>query len=467
MALPDSPKKNTRFFGKAAKSKTANSKTAKSKTAKSKIAKVISPAGVGVVLSIGAHLGLLFFGTPSGAVLGSLDSAAEQTQAEEREVPLVQLTPAERNRLPAFAQPRRQPTTNPTGLGTFSLPSGLPSVPNTSVPRAVVPAKPFPSASATPTFPRQSRQPTAVPRAQQPTPAPRVPLSFTLPSIPLSSLGVGRRPSVSVVTPEALPDVPPQSAPLPANGTPGAGSRGNTQGNLQGSAQSNPQGSAQNGSADDLLPRLESGGSDSGLSIADALNQTEIAAGNGEALENGDSSAAETPPDIARNLPPSEPDVPAEEIPVDTPALATPSAQGDALLLAGNNEYNPIAVTEEDAEELELQWLERTAEGLDEVATETTELNINSEFKACRAEPPVDGRLGVVVNPDGSRSEPTVLKSTGYGTLNRLAVLTLEYEEFETPDVPTQYKVDVLVKYEPEDCVAPLSQEETTDAAAE
>ncbi|MEM9092415.1 MAG: hypothetical protein AAGC93_27245 [Cyanobacteria bacterium P01_F01_bin.53] len=454
MALPDSPKKNTRFPAKAAKSKKA----------KSKITKVLSPAGVGVVLSVGAHLGLLFFGTPSDAVLSALDSPAEQSQAEEREVPLVQLTPAERNRLPDFAQPRRQPTSNPTGLGTFSLPSGLPSIPNTSVPRAVVPAKPFPSASATPTFPRQNRQ--TITRAQQPTPAPRVPLSFTLPSIPLSSLGVGRRPSVSVVTPEELPDVPPQSASLPANGTPGAGIRGGTQGEAQGSA--NTQGSTQNGSADDLLPRLNSGVTDSGLSIAEALDQTEVAAGGtGEDLENGNSgSSAVTPPDIARNLPPSGQDVPAEEIPVDTPDLATPSAQGDALLLAGNNEYNPIAVTEEDAEALELQWLERTAEGLEEVATETTELNINSEFKACREDPPVNGRLGVVVNPDGSRSEPTVLKSTGYGTLNRLAVLTLEYEEFDTPDVPTQYKVDVLVKYEPEGCVAPLSQEET-DATEE
>ncbi|MGB7487231.1 MAG: hypothetical protein WA901_13645, partial [Phormidesmis sp.] len=68
----------------------------------------------------------------------ALTEAAQQQEAEETIVPLVELTPAERNRLPGFAQPRQlQPT--PTGLGSLALPSGLPGLSNIP-PRSISPS---------------------------------------------------------------------------------------------------------------------------------------------------------------------------------------------------------------------------------------------------------------------------------------------------------------------------------------
>lgn len=405
----------------------------------SKVVKVISPTGIGVLLSVGAHLGLLAFGPRTDFSFAALSQAAQQAEAEETIVPLVQLTPAERNRLPSFAQPRKPPVSR--GIGNLSLPSGLPSVPNTSIPRRTVPTNPFPA----PTTP-SARTPVRTPaRPQRPAP-----LSRTLPSaIPrlqlptIPSLGLGRRSGIPVVPPASTP--PPPAAVTPSPATP-------------------PPPAADNGSASDLLPQLD------GLTVEEAIEAAnqgsgDVAVAPGPRLElpSGEPSGESAGPDGGEE---------ASSIPVPPPAIATAPAQGDTtLLIDGNNNYDSTAVSPEEADEREADWLLATAEGKEAVETASSEITINSQFKACRAEPPVEGRLGVVVNPDGTQSEATVLKSIGYDVLNRLALRTLEYEDFVTPEVPTQYTVTVEVIYEPDECAEPLpevgSAENSDESAAE
>jgi len=399
----------------------------------SKVAKAISPTGIGVLLSVGAHMGLLAFGPRTDFSFAALSAAEQQAEAEETIVPLVQLTPAERNRLPSFAQPRRPPVS--TGLGNLSLPSGLPSVPNTSIPRRTVPTNPFPA----PTTPR-ARTPVRTPTRTQ-TPAP---LSRTLPStIPrlqlptIPSLGLGRR--------SGIPVVPPANT-TPAPATP--------------PSQVTPAPTENNGSASDLdpLPQLEPS---PGLTLEELLAQT----------ENQDSDNVALGPDTAPASPAGEaPDVDdaAAPIPVPPPAIATAPAQGDTtLLLDGNNNYDSTAVSPEEAADRQTDWLIATAEGKDVVETAESEITIDSQFKACREVPPEEGRLGVLVSPDGAQSEASVLKSIGYDVLNRLALRTLEYEDFGTPAVPTQYIIKVNVEYKPDDCAEPLPEVSAADSTDE
>lgn len=402
----------------------------------SQVTKVINPTGVGVLLSVGAHAALLIFGPRTDFSFAALSQAAQEAAAQETIVPLVQLSPVERNRLPDFAQPRSA-LSNPTGFGNLPLPSGLPPVPNTSIlRRRPVAAKPFPSATLTP-------PPTSV------RPIAPLPLSRTLPSsIPLrtrpslpSLPPLGQLPNVAVVPTPPPPVTIPQPETLP---TPDESNEPNDQ----------------TGSAADLLPSPTA--PTSGRSIAEALEQT-------EAGDRSPSSVAVTPDtgETTPNASSEEKGTESTAIPVLPPAIATASAQGGStLLLNGNNAYDATAVSEDEAKEREDAWLLATAEGRENIATGTADLTINSGFKACREIPPANGRLGVVVNPDGTQVEATVLKSIGYDVLNRLALRTLEYEDLETSDVPTQYKINVSVIYQPDGCAASVSPASESPAAA-
>ncbi|MEO1634706.1 MAG: hypothetical protein AAFS04_06470, partial [Cyanobacteria bacterium J06631_9] len=80
-----------------------------------KVVKVLTPTGIGVLVSLGAHVFLFVNGPGTNFSLAALDEAAQQ-EAEETIVPVIELTPAERSRLPGFAQPRTI-VPSPTGLG--------------------------------------------------------------------------------------------------------------------------------------------------------------------------------------------------------------------------------------------------------------------------------------------------------------------------------------------------------------
>ena len=143
---------------------------------------------------------------------------------------------------------------------------------------------------------------------------------------------------------------------------------------------------------------------------------------------------------------------PPANAPAEPPVIATAPAQGKPSPLMNGNEYDKRFVTEAEAEDNTKKWLSATAEGRERVAQATADIAVDSDFKSCREQPPVDGRIGVIANPDGTHAEATVLKSTGYDVLNRLALSRLEYEDFGRPEVPTQYVVNVKVIYKPAEC---------------
>ena len=394
-----------------------------------KAVRVINPTGVAVLLSVGAHAALLAFGPHTDVSFAALSPAAQEADAEEAIVPLVQLSSGERDRLPSFAQPRREPPVA-TGLRSFSLPPGLPFSPDASTfARRPVPANTLPSPTKTKTRnlgPLGGILPSGIT-------AP-LPFRFNIPTTQAPQRSSSSQQSVA-----ALPTPPPR-LPSPADN----GVRLSTEG-LEEASPNN-------------LPNLTPGTANSSpRTLVDALRDTEaasIAANPGTASNQ---PAAPAPSgEVAPNQT-GQPSSPPPNAPPNTPAqppvIATAPAQGEPSQLIEGNEYDKRYVTEAEAEENTKRWLSQTAEGREKVAQATAEITVPSGFKSCREQPPVDGRIGVIANPDGTHESATVLKSTGYDILNRLALSKLEYEDFGRPEVPTQYVVNVKVIYKPGECV--------------
>lgn len=402
-------------------------------------AKVISPTAIGVIFSLGVHAVFFAFGPRTNFSFAALSAAAQQEEAEETIVPIVQLTPAERGRLPAFAQPRVLPP-SPTGLsGGLGLPFNL-SSPNTSsqlrsrqLQRRPTPARQLPS----PTLPSG--------RSTFP-PSFRVPRTAVNPSTfrTLPSPSITQRPTISV-----LP--PPPTATLP----------GISSGNLSIS----PGGISDTDSA--ALPDLSGtqpapSAADlqtSPRSLGDALDTAEDDAPSSEdiaALAEGSSGETRSPSEAESDAQ-TQPDP--TDIAVQPPnSIDVAPAQGDASRLLAGFVYDPTDVSQAEADANLQAWLNETAESKSEIDTQQTSITIDSNFKVCKDNPPVDGLIGVVVNPDGSKEEVTVLKSIGYDVLNRQALDEIERADFGELATPTQYQVAVEVLYQDDGCVEELPE---------
>ncbi|EDX86708.1 hypothetical protein S7335_4414 [Synechococcus sp. PCC 7335] len=387
---------------------------------------------------MGAHALFFAFGPRTNFSFAALSEAAQQAEAEETIVPLVQLTPAERSRLPAFAQPRVLPPSR-TGLSEeLGLPSNLSSLSRGQLPRKSTPAGRLPS----PTL--STRRPTPnpifrVPRTSVgPSTVRTLPSPRPLPSPPVRP-SVRQRPTVSVL--------PPPSTPLPnvttgnLSITPGNGSSSSS------TALPNLPAAGEAPSAADLqtTPR----------SIEDALESTE-----NRALADDSALSEETRSPLATDESPStsaEPQTEPTDIAVLPPdSIDVAPAQGDSSRLLAGFIYDPTDVSQAEADANLQAWLTQTAENKSEIDTQQAAVTIDSNFKVCKDNPPADGLIGVVVNPDGSQSETKVLKSIGYDLLNRQALDAIERSDFGQPETPTQYQVSVEVIYQPEGCVEQL-----------
>lgn len=373
-----------------------------------RLTRAVGPTGIGVLLSVAAHAAFLILGPKTNLSFAALSEAAQQADAEETIVPLVQLSPAEQNRLPDFAQPDRQ-SSDLTGLGSLALPSGLPFVPNPTEQKRRTAAAPFPSAT--------------LPQTTQ-----RRPIIGNNPS---SIRSLPRQSSVSLPiapTPPGgfVPSSPDPAAPLPDLSTDDSENSGAAE-----------PGSGQPASAADLqLP------AQGGLSLAEALARTQGAGANqpeptaGGQAEPGSVAAAGT-----------------------TPETATPDpAQGDPLQVRDDLTYDDTNVSEDAAETNTEEWLVAIYEGKGNIAADTAELTIDSQFKVCKDIPPSYGLVGVLVNPDGTQTNTAVLKSTGYEVLNRRALEAVENNDFGQPEALTQYQVKIDVIYTPEGCVDSLPE---------
>ncbi|MEM6449720.1 MAG: hypothetical protein AAF703_05320 [Cyanobacteria bacterium P01_D01_bin.105] len=416
-----------------------------------KLAQVITPTGVGVLLSVGAHAALIAAGPRLNVSFDALTKENLEANPEETIVPILQLSPAEQNRLPSFAQPRRSPTT--TGLSSLPLPSGLPSFPNNRriTKRPSIPSRPIPSPSLgqTRSLPRIGQ--TIPNRTVQPTP---FKLNFPVGETGLPSPAPARTPYIATPPPEPELNSGEGAAPVRRIDRNGISVLEPT---VPGNDAAN--GSSENSAASDENP---SNGVPNGISLSEILRGTEgagIAVNPTEDPTNSEASVG-TPPtgESGATL------IPVED---DADVIAAAPADGDpARLLKGSKIYSAVGVSDEEAQENLQAWLNSTAEGKEQVAVGTTEMVIDSGFKACRKVAPVNGLIGVLVNPDGTRESIEMLKSTGYGSLNSLALSTLDYEEFEPPEVPTLYQVNVDVIYGPEGCVENLPETPSEDTAS-
>ena len=395
----------------------------------SNVGKVISPTGVCALLSVAAHAVLFAYGPRTGFswAAATQSQSGESGSPQETVVPLVQLSAAEQSRLPSFAQPRRAPST--TGLGNLSLPSGIPSVPNTSIPKQQA-ARPFPSPTLS--QPNQRRIPNlnrTIPNLTRTQP-PRGPIQFPIPSFPTARI---RQTSPTVVVPDSLsPDTSDRSASSAAPGVDAA----------------------------DDLPTLESG-------VA-ALGTQNIPEPPGTS-----SAANEDTPDIGSGLSSSgsTEDGPSVAVIVEDPnLLSMATAQGNPDIissdLAAANTYNDALISGDAVEDKIKAWESGVVQNKGAIATAEVTVTVDSGFKACREIPPQDGLLGVVINPDGTQEELEVLQSTGYDVINRTAVSTVKASDFGPVEAPTQYKVEVDVIYG-EGCVTLDDAENLVEAPAE
>ncbi len=387
--------------------------------------KFVSPTAVGVLLSLGAHAVFFAFAPRTNFSFAALSAVAQQEEAEETIVPIVQLTDAERGRLPAFAQPRVLPP-SPTGLsGGLGLPFNLTSPSSSQLQRKPVPANRLPS-------------PTLRTNRPAPTPTFRVPRATTLnPSVfrTLPAPSVTQRPTVSV-----LP-LPTTELPNLSTGNlsinPGTGSPGTQPIPDLSGTQSTP-------SAEDLQT--------SPRSIGDALDAAENSSSSDSASSSGSQSPSQTDsPNTQTGVSESEVIAVQPPNPIDVaPAQGDPSRLLDAFI------YDSTDVSQEAANANLQAWLVETAENKGEIDTQQATITIDSNFKVCKDNPPTDGLIGVIVNSDGTQESAKVLKSIGYDLLNRQALDAVERNDFGQPATPTQYQVAVEVLYQPAGCVEEL-----------
>ena len=412
-----------------------------------KVSLKINPTLIGVLLSVGAHALLIMFAPRANFSFAALSEAAQQQDAEETIVPLVELTPAERNRLPSFAQPRRLPPT-PTGLDSLALPSGLPRLSRT-IPTQQT-RQTTPPRTATRSLPSPTTRPAIRPQIRQrlPQAVTRAPLTVnpgrvtnrdtprSSSSVELFSPSQPSQPS-SNIGPDGLPILDGQTSLDPDNSS-----------------------TSSQGSAADLNTQPAGEAQPSGDLLRELLARQNAPDGEaqGEAESNTESEvAAETSNEANTNTPEAE----GTAIAVETEAINPAPAQGDPRQLLSGYSYDSTDVDEEAAEENLQDWLVASAENKSgEVDSATATLEIDSQFKVCKENEPSTGLIGVVVNPDGSQENAEVLQSIGYDILNRQALSAVEYYDFEQPSVPTQYQVTIDVIYEPQGCVEALPEAE-------
>ncbi|MEL6470824.1 MAG: energy transducer TonB [Cyanobacteria bacterium J06623_4] len=411
----------------------------------SRFASMLNPTAVGVLLSVGAHVAIITYGPRANFSFAALTEAAQQADAEETIVPLVQLTPAEQSRLPSFAQPRRSPP-NPAGLGSLSLPPGLPSISNSRILRTPTAARPLPS--PTTTLPRPTTR-------QVPSFRTSINPSVLRPRQPVNLPTARPAPSVSVI-PTPSPSSPTDALPTLDPADPSITVPDDVAGLLLPSG--DPDGN--NGSAENGGTAADLQGQRPGQSIDEALRAQE-AAGQDSDQQVASSEGPDSPASSA------EPgDESGEEIAVEpADVIETAPAQGNADRLLSSFEYDPTGVDDVTAQENLEAWLISSAENKGEVSTGTAELTIDSNFKVCKEVPPARGLIGVIVNPDGTQESAQVLKSIGYDLLNRQALDAVAYSDFGQPETPTQYQVSIDVNYNPEGCVEALPEGAEAPAA--
>ena len=394
------------------------------------LGKTIGPTGVGVLLSIGAHAAIIAaaaqgsIGGSSGGLFDAFDEAAE-----EKVVPIVQLTPAERSRLPSFAQPRREPPS----ISSLDLPPGLLAPSATPGQRRIsVPAGRMPS----PTVPRQFSATPPINDVLEQIKA-RVAAAPTRPQPP-ASIDIPRRTPTSAYIPiEPSVIVPPIGDINSGSNAPGSST---TDSGQSSGASGLPQLEAR--STQDILDRLE--GLPNQPSTPDKTPSN-----NGNENSESASSSGESSQGNGDRV-----DIPVENSSSNqATTLAIEPADGNPADLREDLAYDSRLTSDEAVAEKEKAWTESVATQQGVLPQAQTEVEMNAAFKACRENPPSDALIGAIVNPGGEIETLDILKSTGYETLNQRAQDAVKNYDFSSVETPTDYRVTVKVNYDDNGCV--------------
>jgi TonB family protein len=145
-------------------------------------------------------------------------------------------------------------------------------------------------------------------------------------------------------------------------------------------------------------------------------------------------------------------------------ALSLPQGQVDRAAASIQNRfgYNAAAVTRDAFNTNKAQWesaIQQDA-GRADLTAEEDRTNLSTVYpqRVCLAVEPGDLKIGALVNPDGSwRGEPTLLRSSGYGTLDRKALQEIQRHRFAPADGVRAYvlTVDATVDYGRRPCLNP------------
>jgi TonB family protein len=142
-------------------------------------------------------------------------------------------------------------------------------------------------------------------------------------------------------------------------------------------------------------------------------------------------------------------------------AAAAPSEAAQAQLdkLLSTLVFEPTGTTATEAAAAKASWLANAQTQAGEIGLITanpSSVTLDSNIRLCVENPPVNGLVGILVNPEGAIvSEPKLLKSTGYANLNQAALNAARRSSFEAADQFAAYEVTINVSYDAEACVEP------------
>lgn len=362
---------------------------------------LISPYGVAAIASLSFHA-VLFAAIPRFSSASFAAFSEDNATPESRTVPLVTLSPAEQGRLPDFNRPQ------------------LPSIPNVSSPPSL---NNLPNASTfnrSNIFNRSSSNRITTPSFGSPSRLSRN-RPFRNPYIPRPNLSIANTPSRS--------------------------------------AQSSDRRTA----IIDNIPKPPAGS-------ASELNTDQDTLDRELALEQAQAEAAEQ----AEGLPelPEQSDqsaTPEEDTPSEIAANSETETQPTRLeRLQAKFKYDEANTSEDTVDERYTEWLAQATgnESSETLAIDTANIQtldpIDSGLSLCVDNPPSAGKVGILVAPDGTSSEPVVLLSTGYEELNQAvleglinnptALKELVNTEFPEAETAVPYVFEFPVTYDAETC---------------
>jgi len=367
----------------------------------------LRPAWLAGVLSVGFH-GVLFAAGPTFSSLGFDQLTEAEEVAERRNVPLVELTAAEQERLPDFSNSFY----NFDGFSDLEPLFGDSGGTNSGGRDRVLNSQPLLSPSNGANPPSGSRLPFGTTRLDLGANSPFPLASGALPPVRQSG---GAPPSGSTSTQAAKP--PAGNNAGAAAKQPGADALRPESGELEVSPQEEAEIAANSNPTDTLSleERLQAYAFDSSNTEPEAIE-----ARYGEWLTTGQELATDLEIGEAGAIQSAFEAAAAVGI-----LSAAPEDTADEAAATGGIVQRPI------------------------------ELAIDYGAGICLTKDPQKGLIGAWVGPEGELlGEPAVIRSTGYLGLNQQAIRYIKTLDFSTVETFTGYQFEVVVNYDPENCVS-------------